>query len=1225
MKATVPPVLPLRWPGANSTSQSARPFNARAVNGSYVVRNIAGVTLATTNGECRLNVEESSPGLLATEPNSSSHFHSSAATLKADPALMITPCEGQTRPSAEDLDGKILEKAFWQRKPVNGRIVTSAEVLAQYRTDVTSLRAGFFLQNLFLSKTPCGHRFINPDQVIAEFKQNPDYKNQCLLAIARFKQICLQRRLCLAGKPVTPENVLTAFPNSPQGNLAMARFMADRCLNGQLLRGQPVMAETIVKLFEAAHATLDLTRFKANCFERGLPINGRQLDPNRIAADFLAIPALLELARFMEVCCLNGDKLNGQPVAVETVMNNYQAIGAKLELARFKQQCCLKKKTCHGARIAPEIIINDFPDNSFGHFGAARFKAKCCQRGLRLNGLHITPEAVVEDFQALGANLELGRFLEQCCLTGRQLYGQPTPAEMVIETLKNAGALPELAHFLEQCCLKGLYVRLDKEQPLTLVSADEAFKAFLNYQGNKKSLTYFKAECCIRGLLLNGQLVTPKMVLTSFDKAASVIGRAKFKANCCLKGFCLDNERITAESVISDFPPDLQGQLSLAHFKAQCCLQGQPQGERQITFEDTLATFPPDLKGQLARARFIAEACLMGIQVHGQSIAAETVWQELQPNQEGLVGIARFKTECCLKGLLLHGQQVTPEEVLIACQKADAPLELARFKENCCLKGLPINGRSITPEEVVHDYEQGGWKLERAIFIAHVAQHGLHLYGKSLDDEQVLSAYDGLLSDQSARKTEYLILRLNSLVRCQAPVQANLILHQAWQIINCSGIKDDHNRHLRCLLMILSFRFGLSAGTEQPSIEQIWTSINALRDCFSKTCLRFYFLIHCQGHDLYRQHVSEEQIISTLNELPNQLHYALTCWLDGRYYCPPYQNNRLIKLLIELPRPEGYARSNQSDFANPPVADNSSSTQPQQQWLSLTQPLLTMPDIGQPATTVLSLANEINNSNDYPTLLINGSFSRYLQGISPTFNDIDIIGTEESVKQLSDQLATMQINNDTGNSLNVRSIPGCRQLQLPDSICIIGTDTGHTTVAIQACMYSQLMVKDTLAVHLPGKDKPVMCLSFIRETALMCDTLSHLTESLDSLTTQLYDDISFIIPRTIIFNYPQTSEQRIFGLLMRYLMTLHKAKQFQSILVAGQANFYGEQSAVALEHLQTGIACLRVKLCGHSHYNRFVAGLEQRISVLQPKNDYLDKQRGFIKSLLDHLDEGCWP
>ena len=1212
-KAMVPPVPPLQWHSANSTGQSARPFNAWAMNGSCVVKNIAGVALATTNGGYRLNVGASSPGFLAPGPNSSSYFHSSATTHKTDPALMITPGEGQTRPS-ESPDGKILETAFWQNKPVNGRIVTPSEVLAQYRTDGTSLRAGFFLQNLCLSKTPCGDRLINADEVIAEFKQNPDYKKQCLLAIARFKQICLQRHLCLAGAPVTPENVLAAFPNSHQGNLAMARFMADRCLHGQLLRGRPVMAETIVKLFEAAHATLDLTRFKANCYERGLPINGRPLDPDQIAADFLALHALLELARFIEACCLNGDKLNGQPVTVETVMNNYQAIGAKLELARFKQQCCLKKKKLNGALIAPEIIIDDFPDNAFGHMSAARFRAKCCQRGLPLNGLHITPEAVAEDFQALGANLELGRFLEKCCLAGRQLYGQPVPAEMVIETLKRAGALAELADFLEQCCLKGLPVRLDKKHPVTLVSADEVFKAFLNYKGNKKSLTYFKAECCIRGLLLDGQLVTPTMVLTSFDRVASVIARAKFKATCSLKGLCLDNERITAESVISDFPPDLQGQLASAQFKAQCCLQGQPQGERQITVEDTLATFPPDLKGQLARARFMAEACLQGLPMHGQPIAVDTAWQALQPSQEGLVGIARFKTECCLKGLLLHGQQVTPEEVLMACQHADAPLELARFKEECCLKGVPINGRSVTPEEVVHDYEQGEWKLEKAIFIAHLAQQGLHLYGKSLDDEQVLSAYDGLLSEQSARKTEYLTLRLISLVRCQATVQANLIFQQAWQIINCSGIKDDHNRHLRCLLMILSLRFGLSV--VQPSVEQIRTSINALRDSFSKTCLRFCFLMHCQGHDPHSQPVSEEQITSTLNKLPRQLHLALTCWLDGRYYCPPIQNDRLIKLLIELPRPE--ARSHQSDFANPPVADNSTGSQPRPPWLSLTQPLLTMPDIGQPAATVLSLVSDINNGNEYPTLLINGSFSRYLQGIGATFNDIDIIGTEESVKQLSEQLAAMQM---TGNSLTIRPIPGCPQLRLPDSICV--TDAGHTTVGIQACMHSQLT--DALAVHLPGKEKPVMCLSFIRETAMMCDALAYLTEHLDALTAQLYDGISFIIPRTILFNFPQTSEQRIFGLLMRCLMTLHKAKQFQAILVAGQASFYGEPSAVALAQLQAGVACLRVKLCGHGHYNRFVAALEQRIAVLPPKNDYLAKQQGFIRGLLDHLDEGCWP
>ena len=1233
MKATVPRDYRVPWQtnchGAKDARHSIGPFNAKALNGGHVVRNVTSTALTATNGGYRPSFEELS--LAVPKLNCSSHINAPVATPNADQTLAIVPGKPEAQPFAEDLDGRILEEAFWQNRLINGHIVTAGEVLTQYRADrQSSLRAGFFLQSLFLKKLPCEQQLISPDHIIAEFNRAPDHQKKYLLAIARFKQACCEQHQSLAGVPVTPENVLAAFPNSPEGTLAMAHFLSDRCLKGKLLHGRPVIPQTVINVFQAINATLDLTRFKADCFERGLPLNGHPFNPDAIVADFLAINALLELARFMETCCLNGDKINGQSVTTEEVISGYQAINAKLELALFKQQCCLKKIKCNGQLIMPDVVLDDFPNNHKGHIAATRFKAKCCQRGLRLNGQRVTTEMVVGDFQALGAIIELARFLEHCCMTGRQLHGRPVPPEMVIEHLQKANVGLDLAHFLEQCCFKGLRVALDKQKQPALISADEVVKAFFRCRASIEALSFFKTECCLRGLLLDGQLVSTKMVLSDLGKTVSTISGARFMASCHLKGLYLDGQRISAKSVLGKFPHSLQGQLAMARFKSQCCLCGQIPGEQPITPEEVLASFPTDQKGQLARARFTSDACLLGLRVHGQLITTEATIQEFQHVREGgLVGIARFKTECCLRGLPLHGQQVTPEEVLIACQKADAPLELARFKEDCCLNGWQLNGRSITPEEVVHDYEQKGWKLERAIFIAHLARRGLCLYGNRVDDAQVLATYDSLLADQSPRKTEYLILRLNNITHLQASVEANQILNQAWQIMECGGVRDDHSRHLRCLLMLLAWRYGLTVGMEQPSLEQVWASVNALRECFSKTCLHFFFLVFCRhtGHRLHGLQVQEEQIISTLKQLPAQLRYALECWLDGRYYNPPYQNNRLFKLLVQLPFPESCSRSNRPDFAGQHEADNidSSTTQSAQPWPSLVQPSLTMPAIGQPATTVLDIVNDINKRNNHPVLLINGSFSHYLQGISATFKDVDIIGTEESIKQLSDQLATVQMRHETGSGLRVRPIPGCARLQLPDSMRITGAQSGHAELGIQACICPRVMPNDVLAVHLPGENEPVMCLSFISETALINDNVTYLTENLDILTTQLYDDASFIVPRTIVFNYPQTTEERVFGLLMRCLMTLNKAKQFQSTLATGQAVFYREQAEVALDCLQKSIACLLVKLRGHSHHNQFVMALEQRISGQQARNDYLDKQRGFIRSLLDHLDEGSWP
>ena len=55
-------------------------------------------------------------------------------------------------------------------------------------------------------------------------------------------------------------------------------------------------------------------------------------------------------------------------------------------------------------------------------------------------------------------------------------------------------------------------------------------------------------------------------------------------------------------------------------------------------------------------------------------------------------------------------------------------------------------------------------------------------------------------------------------------------------------------------------------------------------------------------------------------------------------------------------------------------------------------------------------------------------------------------------------------------------------------------------------------------------------------------------DGLEALTAQLQSSHVAHIPRTIIFNSPKTPQERIFGLLMRCLLTLNKAKQFAALL-----------------------------------------------------------------------------
>ena len=125
-------------------------------------------------------------------------------------------------------DGRVVESCYWEKKPLRGRVVTLADVIKSYREDFTSLRPGYFLQNLCLQQIPLEGRTVTADEVIAEFKHKSDTRHRCDFAIASFKETCFWLELKLDGKPVTPEAVLAGFPDTPKGRVARGRFSAGK-------------------------------------------------------------------------------------------------------------------------------------------------------------------------------------------------------------------------------------------------------------------------------------------------------------------------------------------------------------------------------------------------------------------------------------------------------------------------------------------------------------------------------------------------------------------------------------------------------------------------------------------------------------------------------------------------------------------------------------------------------------------------------------------------------------------------------------------------------------------------------------------------------------------------------------------------------------------------------------------------------------------------------------
>uniref|UniRef100_UPI001585E27A hypothetical protein n=1 Tax=Endozoicomonas atrinae TaxID=1333660 RepID=UPI001585E27A len=128
---------------------------------------------------------------------------------------------------------------------------------------------------------------------------------------------------------------------------------------------------------------------------------------------------------------------------------------------------------------------------------------------------------------------------------------------------------------------------------------------------------------------------------------------------------------------------------------------------------------------------------------------------------------------------------------------------------------------------------------------------------------------------------------------------------------------------------------------------------------------------------------------------------------------------------------------------------------------------------------------------------------------------------------------------------------------------------------------------------------------------LLNDTLEYLVDHLAPLTEQLQKGEVFDVPRTILFNLPKTSDERIYGLFMRSLLTLNKGKQFISLYSEEKSNHLPEQ-----QHLHALAKKLQIKLNNHDHRDGFVQSVNHWLSTAPCVNEYEINKKSFIKGLL---------
>ena len=1288
-----------------------------------------------------------------------------------------------------DDERKKMEAAYWQNQTMNGRRVTSMDVLHGYRKDFTSQRAGFFMRRLYQQKIRLKERPVTPEQVITEYLRSPDRHERCQLAVARFQASCCLAGITLNGRPVTVEAVAASFPTTPEGKLGLVRFREECCLKNIPLRGKPVTAESVAMEFQAMNAVLELAHFKARCCANKIQLHGQYISPRSVVDSFPDTEAGRRgVARFKEKCTRLGVRLDNQTIPVEVVLNELKTAGTALDLVHFKSHCCLEEKLINGAKISPQSVIDEFltiieqyrqensangnkkrhgqpdqakttdsdqqkhyytrpmdfpdikdPEISRVVMGLTFFRARCCLQGLVIEGESVTPDTVAADFLALGAQLELSRFKADCCVAGLKLDGKPISQESVVQELLDIDAklgvarfkekcfeqgLPlggqqitretvargyrkinatlELARFKEECCIKHMSLFDRPVLPEDVIKDFEKVNAILEVARFKeicclksipvngspvlpgavldtyrairatRELMRFKATCCLENLTVNGQQISADAIVEGFrGQKAEAWYLANFMSSCCLNGRLMNGQPVRPEQVLDFFPNNRFGQMALARFKEECCLRSLPINGALVPTATVLACFPENMDGKVARGRFMQTCCLRGLLVQGTDVAPEAVVAAFPANAEGRMGVAHllnacflrgrlidgqpvtgqeviasypqnpkgrsciaaFMERCCLKGLPINGQPVTPDAVLTAMQKCPSQLPLACFKANCCLHDLPLVGQPVTadeamaafpdneeahklnfkkqcclneiplhgqpvdPQQLIREFEQSKQLLEKAVFYSELALRARPLNGHYLSYDDVLEAFDQLLEDHTARKVDFLLQQLMALPHDSD--MAPTTLRQACQILDRARIKDERHSFQRCVLQFLTAQ--IPTLSEPVTLEQAWQSIQALKTSHSNIRLQFFFLAHCYSHGatLNGDPVQYQEIIHCLKALPpGKLRTALSHWLNS------------------LPMRVGTA-----DILGHLVHDKDNPDAPGP--VDIVQRVSEQPDsqsaaslwAKQVSTTTRKALAIIQN---IPHLNITGSFSRCLQGISSSFNDIDLLATHEAAATLITHLI-YQLDNQEGQDAEVpcnvvaQVLPGCPEVHMPTTFNITQSegDLGQNVMVLQASVHPPAVLADLdhVDIPIPGDDNPLRCLPFCSEVRLLNEALQHLADRLDPLTAQLQSGADFNIPRTVLFNYPKHPQERIFGLLMRCLLTLNKAKQFMGLMTDSQA---GDR----LSSLRTHSHDMHVRLQRHSHYKPFITALNQWLLTCNPRNNYFVKKCDFIRDLL---------
>ena len=300
-------------------------------------------------------------------------------------------------------------------------------------------------------------------------------------------------------------------------------------------------------------------------------------------------------------------------------------------------------------------------------------------------------------------------------------------------------------------------------------------------------------------------------------------------------------------------------------------------------------------------------------------------------------------------------------------------------------------------------------------------------------------------------------------------------------------------------------------------------------------------------------------------------------------------------------------RNNTIDKSALPVAAHSTSNNLQVSQDIIESPPESLSDITK---KTLEIIEQVNNGYSQPAVIIVGSLSRRLQGHCSTSRDIDLICSTREVAEIlirKFDIATEESSAELSMQMTASHIPGCESLKLPPMISVNWTESALCK-SVQSCQINIdhcIRPKSAMPVTFDG-DKTVYCLPLEEETRLLIENLEHLNDNFSVLVKQLGQGAIDVIVRTLLFNYPKTINEKIYGLFMRCLLTISVGRKFQRLQIKEKQNQKIEKLTVNILN--------RIK--ESAHFNEFINSVNEWMRNVPEKEPFNSNRLLKVEELL---------